>query len=190
MQFSLKFIAISLRFLSLSLSPFHTHLKRALAIFASSSLNLLFGLTCFLLLINFAIRSCLWLQLTGNRPKASGTNCARFSQLARVAINKWRGECTPYVCAIRIRNIVEPTSNLRVTAHTKAGDDKVEFDTAQHKTHRATAAAAKAAKATKNIEKPIRKQLEKAMPETAMHWVVLTASFNWDTLAISKLYRI
>lgn len=48
---------------------------------------------------------------------------------------------------------------------------RIRHSTAQN-THRATATAAAAkakAKAAKNIEKPIRKQLETAMPATAMH---------------------
>lgn len=44
------------------------------------------------------------------------------------------------------------------------------------------------AKAAKNIEKPIRKQLEKAMAATAKRGVVLTASFNPSKQKLDWVY--
>lgn len=85
---------------------------------------------------------------------------------------------------------------MRVTAHTKAGDDKAEFDTANtHNTHTEQQQQQEQqlpkqpkAKAAKNIEKPIRKQLEKAMAATAKRGVVLTVSFNPSKQKLDRVY--
>lgn len=44
------------------------------------------------------------------------------------------------------------------------------------------------AKAAKNIEKPIRKQLQKAMAATAKRRVVLTASFNPSKQKLDRVF--
>lgn len=78
-----------------------------------------------------SLSGCSW-QAIDLRP--SGTNYARFSQLARVAINKWRGECTRHTYAQYVYAISSSRQAICVSRHHTQRRAMTKQNSTQHST--------------------------------------------------------